>query len=99
MVDFLDKAFIIILGLTWLALMVIIEEYFRNGVQKGDLFKRIARMTGPILLCIFVVDLLMFWLEGVRAGNWIRWLILAGELGIGLALLAYAKYTVPIRQS
>ncbi len=91
LVDFLDKAFIILLGLTWLALMVIVEEYFRAGAQKGDELKRFARITGPLLLCIFAVDLLIFWLQGIGGGNWLRWLILAGELGIGLALIVSMK--------
>ena len=90
-VDFLDKAFIILLGLAWLALMVIVEEYFRAGIPKGDMLKRIARVTGPVLLCIFAVDLIIFWLQGIGSGHWLRWLILAGELGIGIALIISAK--------
>jgi hypothetical protein len=90
-VDFADKAFMLVLGLGWLALMVIIEEYFRVGIQKKDLLKRFARVTGPVLLCLFVVDLILFWLEGIGSGNWLRWIILAAELGIGTALLVSAK--------
>ena len=91
MVDFLDKAFIILLGLAWLALMVIVEEYFRAGTQKGDVLKRFARITGPLLLCIFAVDLIEAWLQGISGGSWLRWLIIAGELGIGIALIVSVK--------
>jgi len=91
MVSFLDKAFMIVLGLTWLTFMIIVEEYFRLGIQKGTLVNRFAKITGPVLLCIFVVDLIVFWLEGIGSGNWLRWLILAGELGIGIALVVFAK--------
>ena len=90
-VDFLDKAIIILLGLAWLALMIIVEEYFRAGIQKGDMLKRFARITGPLLLCIFAVDLILAWLQGIGGGNWLRWIILAGELGIGITLIVSAK--------
>lgn len=93
LVGFLDKAFIIVLGVGWLIFMIIVEEYFRLGALKGDLLKRFARITGPVLVCTFVVDLILFWLQGIGSGNWLRWLILAGELGIGIVLLVFAKST------
>jgi hypothetical protein len=86
-IDFADKAFTIALGLGWLVLMIVAEEYFRKGVQEGDLRRRFARITGPLLLCVFVADLLLFWLQGIGSSGWLRWLILAAELGIGIALI------------
>ena len=88
---FADRVFTIILGLSWLVFMIIIEAYFRAGVLKDDLLKRFAAVTGPVLLCIFSVDLILFWIQGVSAGAWLRWLILAAELGIGMALFVSAK--------
>jgi hypothetical protein len=90
-VNFADKAFMIVLGLSWLAFSIFSEQFFRVGVQENVLLKRIARVTGPIFLGIFSVDLILFWLQGVGAGNWLRWLILAFELGIGIALLVSVK--------
>jgi len=96
LVSFADKAFMLILGLSWLAFMIIVEEYLRAGVQKNDLLKRFARVTGPVILSIFVVDLILFWLEGISGGNWLRWLILAAELGVGLAIYLFAKKVAPL---
>jgi hypothetical protein len=86
-VDFIDKAFSITMGIAWLALMIIVEEYYRKGVEKGDLRKRFARITGPLVIAVFVADLIALWLGGITSGNFIRWLILAAELGIGIALI------------
>ena len=90
-VDLADKVFSLILGLGWLVFMIVVEEYFRAGVLRDDLLKRFARVTGPILLGIFGVDLILFWLQGVGGGAWFRWFILAAELGIGIALLVSAR--------
>jgi hypothetical protein len=90
-VDFADKLFSIMLGLGWLAFMIAVEAYFRAGAAGDDLFVRFTRVTGPVVLGIFVVDLILFWLQGVGGGDWLRWLILAAELGIGITLLKLAR--------
>ena len=90
-VDLADKVFVLILGLGWLVFMIVAEAYFRAGALRDDLFERFARITGPVLLGIFGVDLILFWLQGVGGGDWLRWSILAAELGIGIALLVSAR--------
>jgi hypothetical protein len=90
-VDFADKMFSILLGLAWLAFMIGTEVYFRNGAMNDDLLRRFARITGPVLLGIFSVDLILFWLQGVGGSSLLRWFILAAELGIGITLLVTAK--------
>jgi hypothetical protein len=90
-VDLADKVFLLILGLGWLVFMIIVEADFRAGARREDLLKRFARVTGPVLLSIFGVDLILFWLQGVAGGNWLRWSILAAELGFGIALLVSAR--------
>ncbi len=90
-VDLLDKVFLLILGLGWLIFMIVVESYFRAGASGDDLFQRFARVTGPVLLGIFGIDLILFWLQGVGGGNWLRWLILATELGLGFALLVSTR--------
>jgi len=90
-VDFADKVFMLILGLGWLIFMIVVEAYFRASVLRGDLLKRFARVTGPVLLGIFGVDLILLWLQGVGEGDWLRWFILAAELGIGIALVVSAR--------
>jgi hypothetical protein len=90
-VDLADKVFVLILGLGWLVFMIVAEAYFRAGALRDDLFERFARVTGPVLLGIFGVDLILFWLQGVGGGDWLRWFILAAELGIGIALLMSSR--------
>lgn len=87
----IDRAFTLIIGLGWLVFMIVVEHYLMTGVKKGDLLKRFARVTGPVLLATFVVDLLQAWLQGIGGGDWLRWLILAAEVGIGTALMVWAK--------
>lgn len=97
MVDLVDRIFVVVLGLGWLVFSIFTEEYYRTGALKENLLKRFARVTGPILLCIFVVDLMLFWLQGIGGDNWLRWLILAAELVIGLALVVYGKKNITIK--
>ena len=89
-VETFDKFLTLFLGIGWLAFMVISEEYFRAGALKGSLSKRIARVTGSILLCIFVVDSILFGLQGF-AGDWSRWLIRLAALVIGLGLVLFSR--------
>jgi hypothetical protein len=84
-VNFIDKAFIILLGLGWLVFMIMVEQYFRTGID-GNL-QRLSSVTGWVLVCVFSVDLLLAWVQGMSSGNWLRWLILAIELGVGIVLL------------
>ena len=90
-VDLVDRIFVVVLGLGWLVFSIFTEEYYRTGALKENLLKRFARVTGPLLLCVFVVDLILFWLQGIGGDNWLRWLILAAELVIGLALIVSGK--------
>ena len=90
-VDLADKVFLLILGLGWLVFMILAEAYFRTGARGDDILKRFARVTGPVLLGIFGVDLILFWLQGVGGGNWFRWFFLAAELGLGIVLLVSAR--------
>ena len=93
-VNLVDRILVVVLGLGWLIFSIFTEEYFRSGALKENFLKRIARITGPLLLCIFVVDLIFFWLLGVGGGDWMRWLILALELGAGLALVVFSRKEV-----
>jgi hypothetical protein len=90
-VDFADKVFTLILGLGWLILMIVIEHSYRTSALTGELPQRFARVSGVLLLCAFVVDMIMFWIQGVGNGDWLRWLILVAELGIGTALMVAVR--------
>ncbi len=91
MVDLVDRIFVVVAGLGWMVFAVVTEEYYRSGALKEKILLRFARVTGPILLSLFIVDLILFWLQGVGAGDWLRWLILVAELGIGLAMVVSGR--------
>jgi hypothetical protein len=90
-VGFIDKIFSIIVGLGWLAFLIFTEQYFRKGAQKGSLLRPFAKVTGSVMLGIFVVNLILLWLAGVGSSSLLSWLILAVELGVGIGLLVLAK--------
>jgi hypothetical protein len=90
-VNLVDRIFTVVLGLGWLLLSIFTEEYYRSSALKNELFKRFARVTGPLLLVIFIIDLLIFWLQGISADLWFRWLILAAELVLGLVLVVSGR--------
>jgi hypothetical protein len=98
-VNLIDRVVTVVLGLGWLAFVIITEDYFRKAVKKGNLLSRFARVTGPVLLCIFVVDLVFFWLQGIGSDNWLRWLFLAVELGGGIALVVAVRKTPIIKSN
>jgi len=89
----IEKFYTLLVGLGWLVFMIVVEQYILAGIKKGNLLKRIARVTGLVLLAIFVVDLISFWLQGIGSAIWLRWLILAAELIIGTGLFVYYKST------
>lgn len=88
-VQLADKFFLLMLGVGWLIFMIVTESYFRGGVAPDDVFKRFARVTGPVLLIVFCVDLLLLRLQG--GGTFWRWLIPAGELGLGVFFVTYIR--------
>ena len=90
-VNLADKIISITLGLGWLAFSIVTEDYFRKGIDTTDLWKRGAKVTGLVLLCLFIVDLALFWLQGAPSTQWVRWLVLAAELGFGLILVVSAN--------
>jgi len=92
LVDLIDRVLVVVLGLGWLVFTIFTEEYYRSGALKENLPKRFARIAGPLILCIFVVDLSLLWVQG--ASEWMRWLILAIELFAGLALIVYSRKDV-----
>ena len=87
---FLDKVSAIVIGLLWLAAIIVVEAYFRKGVQQHSLLWRFVKVSGIEFLVIFVVDVFLL---GVQMGSesWWRWLILGGELVLGFALVWLAR--------
>jgi hypothetical protein len=87
--NLLDKVFILILGLIWLILMIVYESYFRKGAEKGDLFRRFAKVTGPTVLAIFVVDAILALIQGLAIVGSLRFVVLLIELILGIMLIRF----------
>jgi hypothetical protein len=94
-INAIDRFLVVVLGIGWLIFMIVVEEYFRTGVPEELLLKRFARVTAPVLLILFVNDLLLVILQGVNKAGWLQWLALVVELGAGIGLLAYNKTRLP----
>jgi len=88
---FYDKAFLIVLGLLWLYLMIISEQYFKKGANKLRLLNYLARIFGWIIFITFVGDFFLFLLIGLNPFSWIRSFILVVELAVAIGLLWLAK--------
>jgi hypothetical protein len=89
--EVMDKVFTLLLGIGLLAFLVITQEYYLKGVQQGDLIERFARITGPIFIGIFIVDSVLFFMQGIDLNNWYRLMIILAELIIGLILMIYSR--------
>jgi H+/gluconate symporter-like permease len=90
-VEAADKFYTLIVGLLCLVLITVSEFYFRNGVRRGNLWRRFARVVGFELLLIFVADLVLLATQGWGMGAWSRWLILGAELVLGVLLLKFGR--------
>lgn len=93
-ITFIDRAYVIFIGIIWVILMIVTESYFRNGIIKGNLYQRLGKVIGVELAAIFLVDLVMVLLQGYNSQPWTRLAILFFELVVSLALiwLGWFKY-------
>jgi hypothetical protein len=89
--EVMDAIFTLLIGIGWVTVMVITQKYYSVGARKGNLFKRFARITGLLFLCLFIVDSILFYLQGFDANKWLRWLIISAELVVGLILFLYGR--------
>jgi len=85
--QFADRVFVFGTGLIWVILMIVVENYFRTGVKKGDLSRRLGRVLGPQVLLIFLADAVKaIWVDPIPL-PWIRWVLLAIELTVGVGAI------------
>jgi phosphatidylglycerophosphate synthase len=64
---FLDKVYLIALGVAWLAFMIAIEDDFKKSVKKGTLMRRFTRIVGPEFLLVFLAYLGLLILQGINS--------------------------------
>jgi hypothetical protein len=86
----LDKFVFIGLGLIWLALVVIVEDYLKNSLEKNDLFKRFAWIGGIEIALFSLLNFFLYTQGGGRLTD-TGILIIGGGgtlLGVGL-IIAY----------
>jgi len=81
-----DRVYLMALGFTWLILMILIEQYFRKGVQNGKTLVRIGRVLGPEVLLLAGVQLVYLILGGIQTLMWLSGGLLLIEFGIGFFL-------------
>jgi hypothetical protein len=83
----LDKFIFIGLGLLWLALVVIAEDYLKKSAEKHDLFKRFAWIGGIEITLFSILNVYLYAMGGGRLTDY--WILLLGGGGtlIGVALI------------
>ena len=89
--EVMNAVYTLLLGIGWVTFMIITQKYYSFGARQGNLSKRFARITGLLLLCIFLVDSIFFYVHGFDANNWLRWLIISAELVLGVILILYGR--------
>lgn len=86
---FFDRAFFVIAGLAYLICIFVIDGYLRDGLTRGDVFRRFARVTGIELLALFPVDVFTSFLQRSLLGRY-SLIVLPAELILGGALLVHS---------
>jgi hypothetical protein len=84
---FMDRIFSILLGLAWFFMIIFTQSYFLNGVAKNDMMRRFAKASGPIVLAIYGVDVILALTQGLTNIGWSRFVIILVELVLGIALV------------
>lgn len=87
MQEFINRMYTFLAGLAWLVVMITTESYFRTGVQKNDLARRISRFIGVEVALIFLADFILALLIGFDNLAALRWVILIVELVAAAALI------------
>ncbi len=99
---FYDRAYFVIAGLLYLIFIFVNDGYLRDGLKKGDTFRRFVKITGIGLLILFPADLLNLLVQSSARGAGLgqySLILVALELLAGTALLAYAIHHNPKRKA
>lgn len=86
---FLDKVYLVVLGVVWLVVWFLIEGYYIEGERKKILWPRFLRVTGIELILVFFAQILST-LYAKGGVNWLvfTFLLIAPAAGIGLLIYA-----------
>jgi hypothetical protein len=89
-VRFLEKVFVVVVGLIFAIGMLAVFEFFRFGAEKPDFLDRITLVVGIELILVFLADFTWFWAQSFRTNYQLRWVILIGEFVLGIGLLIFS---------
>jgi len=92
---FFDKVVFLSAGIAVLVYFYATEGYLRAGIEKHDMLRRFFKASGWMVLAIFVADFMLLALQQFAGGVWLRWVILAAELGLGVALSWLGRRRAP----
>lgn len=87
----INQLLVLVGGAGLLVFLLIIEQYFRKGVLKGNLWGRIARVCGILLVLIFLIDGSQLMLNKISLTFWSSWLMVLVELALGVSLLTFSR--------
>jgi hypothetical protein len=93
---FWDRAYFVFAGLGLLIFVFAIDGYLKDGMPKGDVFRRFARVVGIQLLILLPADLLTSLLQRSFLGRFSIFVIVIELIG-GVGLLAYSIAKKPKR--
>jgi hypothetical protein len=94
---FWDRAFFVFAGLALLIFLFASDGYLKDGIPKGDVLRRFARLLGVQLLILFPADLLTTLLQESLLGRFAIIVVIVELLG-GMGLLAYSIWKDPRRK-
>jgi len=85
---FADRMYVVFVGVGWMVLFVVAEEFLRRSVLKGTLIRTFLRFMGVLTLVVAVFDgIQLALLASLTEVTVTRWAILAVELILAAAFL------------
>ena len=83
-----DRVLTMLLGLGWLVVFVVAEEWLRRGTIKGNMLQVFARFMGvECLLALLLDGMMLFFLTDFTTVGWVRWLVLVVWLAGSISFL------------
>lgn len=94
----IDRVYLLFTGIIWLILMVAVENYFRRGIENGDLARRIGRILAPEMFLIVLAECMLAFLIGFAILPASRWLLIVLEvtgLVFSIWLMRQTRWNTP----
>jgi type IV secretory pathway TrbD component len=90
--QFFNQWYFYFLGLVWLILMIVVENYFRQGVIKRNLYRRISLIVGPEIILLSIANFVRSLVTVFAIQDW---LISGFGFILGVAMVWWAKKNKP----